>query len=309
MGNAATVPAQSVVVCEAKDSSSSTAPIFKVASKGSGASVKHPAGSPAANTAAPPKSQAGEVPAESAARQDALASPCGAASFHETGTGAAWTQGGSDGLHPSFEKAMTAEVPAAPASLRENAGADSAATAKGDAAFHAMTPAGAAHALGGEAPQTLVATQNVLEVGITGGAHGWLRVRAELGQTGEVTASLVASNASAADMLHKQLGAISAFLKSESVGVSSLAVTAPEKSGASASATYGNAASAGGGTNQGSQGRGRQDAAQPLPQVPSGETGTAIEGLAGWPLHLSNTVLSGQSSLGGYSGGWLNVMA
>jgi hypothetical protein len=70
-------------------------------------------------------------------------------------------------------------------------------------------------------PRTLVTTSNVLEVGITGGAHGWLRVRAELEHTGEVTASLVASSAASADALHKELGAMSAYLKSEVVGVSS----------------------------------------------------------------------------------------
>ena len=52
--------------------------------------------------------------------------------------------------------------------------------------------------------KTLRATSNVLEVGLTGGPHGWLRVRAELGHTGEVTASLVASNPSAATSLKKE---------------------------------------------------------------------------------------------------------
>jgi hypothetical protein len=77
--------------------------------------------------------------------------------------------------------------------------------------------------------RTLIANPNVLEVGLTGGAHGWVRVRAEVGQTGEVQASLVAANAGAADALHKQLGAISAYLKKEAVSVSSLVVAAPER--------------------------------------------------------------------------------
>jgi hypothetical protein len=78
--------------------------------------------------------------------------------------------------------------------------------------------------------KTLAATPNVLEVGIATGTHGWLRVRAELGQMGEVTASLAAASASAADGLHKELPAISAYLSSERVGVSSLTVNATEES-------------------------------------------------------------------------------
>jgi hypothetical protein len=78
--------------------------------------------------------------------------------------------------------------------------------------------------------KTLVATPNVLEVGIASGSHGWLRVRAEFGDGGGVAASVVTASASAAEGLHKDLPAISAYLAGERVGVSSLVVHATEKS-------------------------------------------------------------------------------
>jgi hypothetical protein len=148
----------------------------------------------------------------------------------------------------------------------------------------------------GEA-KTLVSTPSVLEVGITGGAHGWLRVRAELEQTGEVTASLMASSAASADALHKQLGAMSAYLKSEVVGVSSLAVTAPEKSGGTqglgAQANSANPGAAGGsGAGSSSQQRGN-----------SNEKATPWAGLEA--DYASQAVPA--ALLGTGVGGWLNV--
>jgi hypothetical protein len=84
----------------------------------------------------------------------------------------------------------------------------------------------AAQAGTGSDLQTLVATPNVLEVGIATGTHGWLRVRAELGDTGDVTASMAATSQSVVDGLHKELPALSAYLTSEHVTVSSLVVNA-----------------------------------------------------------------------------------
>lgn len=78
--------------------------------------------------------------------------------------------------------------------------------------------------------KTLVATPNVLEVGIASGSHGWLKVRAEFAQTGEVTASVVAATSSAAQSLHKELPEITAYLAGERLGVSSLVVNSAEPS-------------------------------------------------------------------------------
>ena len=77
---------------------------------------------------------------------------------------------------------------------------------------------------GGEA-RTLTATSQVLEVGVASGTHGWLRVRAELGGGGEVTASVVASSADAVKALHHEMPALGEYLAREHVGVASVAVS------------------------------------------------------------------------------------
>jgi hypothetical protein len=150
--------------------------------------------------------------------------------------------------------------------------------------------------------RTLVATPNVLEIGLTGGAHGWVRVRAEVGQTGEVQASLVASNAGAADALHKQLGDISAYLKNEAVAVSSLVVAAPERAYQSqGSATYEMPSGAGG---AGAQAQGsRRD-----PEAPVGVVANVPDSGDWISLPPATSSSSGLSLAGISSGGWLNVV-
>lgn len=151
--------------------------------------------------------------------------------------------------------------------------------------------------------RTLVTTPNVLEVGITGGAHGWLRVRAELGHTGEVTASLVASSAASADALHKELGAMSAYLKSEVVGVSSLAVTAMEKGGAAPGFSSQTSA---GGSGAGAQGGGGKS---PRPGAEN-DANPSLPGAAGAGSSGSGASYEGAvpaALLASGVGGWLNV--
>jgi hypothetical protein len=165
---------------------------------------------------------------------------------------------------------------------------------------------GASAGMGASDTRTLVATPNVLEVGIIGGAHGWLRVRAEMGHTGEVTASLVASNAGSAETLHKELGAMTAYLKSESVGVSSLTVTAPEKNaGTQAAVTYGSGSGAGygAGFGSGASGQGGRRDSESFAGKPDAakvwDEAAMASGFAG------GMVPAGM--LGGTSGGWLSV--
>ncbi len=167
--------------------------------------------------------------------------------------------------------------------------------------------AGAADSAGSspDETRTLVATPHVLEVGITGGAHGWLRVRAELEHTGEVTASLVASSSASADALHKELGAMSAYLKSEVVEVSSLAVTAMTKGGAMQGAGAQGGSGPGGsapgaGSGSGMQQRGGGDAKQ------SGWLGIGGESAGGFKGGQGARTTAGLS-LGAGLGGWLNV--
>jgi hypothetical protein len=147
--------------------------------------------------------------------------------------------------------------------------------------------------------RTLVSTPHVLEVGITGGAHGWLRVRAELEHTGEVTASLVASSAASADALHKELGAMSAYLKSEVVGVSSLAVTAMEKGGATQGLASQGGASAPG---AGAQGRSSRQGGEEKQPSSAGFSLALSELGTGYSLGTVPGAL-----LGAGVGGWLNV--
>lgn len=164
---------------------------------------------------------------------------------------------------------------------------------------------GSAHAEMGAA-RMLVATPNVLEVGITGGAHGWLRVRAELEHTGEVTASLMASSAASAATLHRELSAMSAYLKSEAVGVSSLAVAGVEKSaamqglgsGASGAGTGAGTQGSGGGGRAGREGGEREAGSSAW----AGFRDTASGFGAGYGIHAVPPAL-----LASGVGGWLNV--
>ena len=150
--------------------------------------------------------------------------------------------------------------------------------------------------------RTLVASAKVLEVGVASGTHGWVRVRAEMGTTGEVNASVVAASAAHVDALHKDLPALGAYLASEAVGLGAVVVHTTEKSLTAREAEMK------GGTFAGSDGRPSRgneekhathqaswsDAAGGLP--------AAIEwnfGAAG--LHLS-TAMQGNGS-----GGWLSV--
>jgi hypothetical protein len=151
--------------------------------------------------------------------------------------------------------------------------------------------------------RTLVATPHVLEVGLTGGAHGWLRVRAELGEAGKVTASLVASNLGSAEALNRQTGAIADFLKSAAVGVSSLVVTAAEKTASlQAAATYSDGGSARESARE-QQSSGQQRSAPPA-MSSQGERGIEFAGAETLPAGLIPRGL-----MSGASGGWLNVMA
>jgi hypothetical protein len=79
----------------------------------------------------------------------------------------------------------------------------------------------------------LVATPNVLEVGVSGGPHGWLKVRAELGSDGGINAQVSASSASAAAALHKEMPALTAYLEQEQVAVSGVSVHTSSSSSAS----------------------------------------------------------------------------
>jgi hypothetical protein len=99
------------------------------------------------------------------------------------------------------------------------------------------------------AHETLAATPNVLEVGVASGTHGWVRVRAELQPaSGEVTASVVANSAASAESLHRQLPALTAYLASERLDVSSVVIN---RSHSSQSTFDTNSSSSGSASQQG----------------------------------------------------------
>jgi hypothetical protein len=71
--------------------------------------------------------------------------------------------------------------------------------------------------------QILAAAPSQLDVGVFDSTHGWLRIRAELGAGGDVSASLTAS-ATAHGALRAAVPEMSSYLAAESVSVSKIAV-------------------------------------------------------------------------------------
>ena len=76
---------------------------------------------------------------------------------------------------------------------------------------------------GGSAVQGLAAGPGQLEVGVLDGTHGWLKIRAEIGTDGSVSA-LLTSNATAHEGLKETVPAMAGYLESESLNVGSIAV-------------------------------------------------------------------------------------
>ncbi len=76
-----------------------------------------------------------------------------------------------------------------------------------------------------------VASPKLLEVGMASGSNGWLKVRAESDSGGAVSASLIANTANAAEALHKDLPALTAYLKDQALTVNSLVVHRTEPGG------------------------------------------------------------------------------
>lgn len=75
--------------------------------------------------------------------------------------------------------------------------------------------------------RTLTVTPTTLEVGLPGGTHGWLKVRAELTGDGGVHASVSSNSVSGTEMLRKELPTLTNYLHQEQVRVSSVMVHAP----------------------------------------------------------------------------------
>ena len=152
----------------------------------------------------------------------------------------------------------------------------------------------------------LAAAPNVLEVGLASGAHGWLRVRAELGTGGELSAQVVTASAGAAESLHRELPALAAYLASEQVGLSSLTVNATEAgAGAQDAAMSSGAGWDGSGSDGGGSARDGSRAGDGQATVAmSSDDGSGFEALAvglGGPGFGIGTLRAAGS------GGWLSV--
>jgi hypothetical protein len=186
----------------------------------------------------------------------------------------------------------------------------------------------------------LSSTPTQLEVGVFDGTHGWLQIRAEMGTSGTVNASLTTSSA-AHDAVKAAVPEMSSYLQSEALNVSRIAVhriaempnamnattqgDGQQSGGAQgqhtardhSSASQGGASMASGSdTNAGSgAGSGATSAADELAvgavdggQAGSGAVEPGVVGAGDW--------MSGASALagaaGGFAGGsgrWLNVQA
>ena len=114
---------------------------------------------------------------------------------------------------------VTAPAPAAASAPTSIAGTVPAPVATAHVQAESLPQLGDAH--------TLTATPQALEVGVATGTHGWLRVRAEIGASGQVAASVVATTPAAAEALHRSLPALRDYLAQERVGVDTVAVTRP----------------------------------------------------------------------------------
>ncbi len=147
---------------------------------------------------------------------------------------------------------------------------------------------------------TLRATPNSLEVGLSGGTQGWLKVRAEV-HGDNVSATLSSTSTTGTKLLHEQLPALNAFLSTQNISVATtvaqrLAVN-NEQHSAMANLSH-----------EGSQ-QGNSSQSQPQRQfndVP--ESGATSSMLGPLDSHVGAVSLLQPTLLAG-SGSWLNVLA
>ena len=168
-------------------------------------------------------------------------------------------------------------------------------------------PAQAADAAPGTQParaeeaRVFEASTAALEVGVANPTHGWLRVRAELDKGGAVLARVVVTNAAAAEGLHREVPAISAYLAHEQVAIGSLVVHATGSAAGTQESTAGMTFGFAHGRD-GSNGAGGR-----------GQTGSSARASLEGQLPFVAGELAGGFALpaalyaGGMQGGWLSV--
>lgn len=155
---------------------------------------------------------------------------------------------------------------------------------------------GASQMYGTDQHKTVMAAPTALEVGVPGGTHGWLRVRAELAGDGAVHASVSSSSTAGTEMLRRELPALTNYLHQEQVSVSSVVVHA-------SSSTMDSSSPSGGGGQSHEPGRGAADTHDSTGRengtVRHGEEIAEEEDGADWTSSTGYAV----------AGGWLSIRA
>jgi len=72
--------------------------------------------------------------------------------------------------------------------------------------------------------RALAASPTMLEIGVSGGSHGWLKIRAELAGDGAVHASVLSSSTAGAETLRRELPSLTTYLRHEQVALGSIVV-------------------------------------------------------------------------------------
>jgi len=150
------------------------------------------------------------------------------------------------------------------------------------------------------------ATPNQLEVGLQGGAFGWLKVRAEMGQNGEVNAYLRGSSVNSTELLQAQAPGIAAYLGAQEVAVRSVQVEAVQSSHSAGGAGVASDGSSGGAASQQEQREGLDSGYDGALEVSATQSNDEWMGGGVLPPQM----YAGQSSvtLTG-TGGWVNIQA
>jgi hypothetical protein len=194
----------------------------------------------------------------------------------------------------------------------------------------AAMPAGPAATQG---HQVLASGPAQLDVGVFDGTHGWLRVRAELGADGAVSASLTAS-ASAHESLRAVLPEMANYLQSEAVSVSKIAVHRAAEGAPAMAPNAGEGHGTGDAQPQRQDGQPRLNGAVApgMDSSPADQLDTGLEAVAPSPQSMQTNDAIGQGDGGapaandwmgglsqaplygfafptGSSGSWLNVCA
>jgi hypothetical protein len=142
--------------------------------------------------------------------------------------------------------------------------------------------------------QSLIATPNVVEIGVANGTHGWLRIRAELQpESGQVNAAVVAGSSASVETLHRQLPAMAAYLANEHVNVASIVVSRSDPGSSSSNAGL---------TNGGAAQQQKNSDGQP-------QSSYRASGIVGQEWTDADPSVAGTRSYGSAGGSWLNVHA